>query len=287
MKIGLQQLQLGSILKNHDAAKKALLSMRQSGFDYIELNGFMIRKTPLLARLLLSLSGMGIKKSQKLGWPSLLSESKINVLSIHEDLDTLEKNMDAVKEEIKLYHPEYIVLTGMYRYPYDQEEAIGSLIVRLNRIGRALANEGTRFLYHNHSVEFQNVEGGEKAYQMLIDGLNPDWVNFEFDSYWAIEAGADPIYWMNKLGKRLVLYHVCDRGSRQKGPYLTPIIKTDALELGEGSINLPSLLDTAISNGVEGIILEQHKNYIAKDPVASISVSGKYLQDFFAKTPSK
>lgn len=276
--LGLQQLQLGSILKNETNARKALVAMKEAGFDVIELDGFMIRKTPLMAKLLLSLSGMGIKASQKLPWGDLIREAGLSVISIHEDIDTLEKNFQAVIDEINVYKPKYIVLTGMYRFPYCEEQALGSLVVRLNRIGRALRQEGISFLCHNHNVEFQTVDGEEKALDILLQGLNPEWVNFEFDSYWAIDAGADIETWMKKIGKRMRLYHICDRGNLHKGTFLTPIVKTDAVELGKGNFNLDKYIRLAKENEVDAIILEQHRNYINKDPLQSLGESAEFLK---------
>ena len=276
---GIQQLQLGSILRNESSAEHALQDLSASGFRYIELDGFMIHKTPWIARALLSLSGMGIKHSQSLDWKGLLNKSSLHPISIHEDLKTLEENFALVQEDIAAYGPKYIVLTGLYQFPYDDEEEIGQLIVRLNRLGRKLKGEGVSFLYHNHSAEFQRVSPDSAAFEMLLQGLNPDWVNFEFDSYWALDAGADPLQWMEKLGNRLKLYHICDRGCRKKGPYVTPILKADAIELGKGSMNIATYAKKAISLGVDAIILEQHRNYAGKDPIASARVSAEWLKE--------
>ena len=275
---GIQQLQLGSILRNEDSAERALRELGAVGFRHIELDGFMIHKTPMIARALLTLSGMGIKRSQSLDWKSLLNKSSLSPISIHEDLKTLEENFFLVQEDIATYGPKYVVLTGLYRFPYDDEEEIGKLIVRLNRLGRKLKSEGVSFLYHNHSVEFQRLSPESTVLQMLLEGLNPDWVNFEFDSYWALDAGADPLSWMDKLGSRIKLYHICDRGCRKKGPYMTPILKADAIELGSGSMNIAAYAEKAISLGVDAIILEQHRNYAGKDPILSARVSADWLK---------
>ncbi|MBQ7243195.1 MAG: TIM barrel protein [Bacilli bacterium] len=275
---GIQQLQLGSILRNEDSAERALRELGAAGFRHIELDGFMIHKTPMIARALLTLSGMGIKRSQSLDWKSLLNKSSLSPISIHEDLKTLEENFFLVQEDIATYGPKYVVLTGLYRFPYDDEEEIGKLIVRLNRLGRKLKSEGVSFLYHNHSVEFQRLSPESTVLQMLLEGLNPDWVNFEFDSYWALDAGADPLSWMDKLGSRIKLYHICDRGCRKKGPYMTPILKADAIELGSGSMNIAAYAEKAISLGVDAIILEQHRNYAGKDPILSARVSADWLK---------
>lgn len=279
MKYGIQQLQLGSILKSSKEAEKALASLVRAGYEYIELNGFMIRKTPFIARTLLSLSGMGIHKSQKLDWKGLIASSGLKVISIHEDLDTAEQKVNEVLAEMKEFSAKYLVITGMYRFDYSSEEELGKLVVRLNRVGRVYAKEGVQLLYHNHDVEYQTVDGDKKVIDYLLDGLNPEWVNFEFDSYWTLEAGADPLLYMDRLGKRMKLYHICDRGNLGKGPYMTPIIKQNAVELGRGNANLPGFILKAKENWVEAIFLEQHRNYVNNDPIESAVISGEYLRN--------
>jgi hypothetical protein len=96
MEFGVQQLQLGKILNKESKARTALKVMKEAGFNSIELNGFMIRKSPFIVRLLTSAYGMPIKKSFKFDWKKMLKDYDLHVISIHEDLDTLETNLDMV-----------------------------------------------------------------------------------------------------------------------------------------------------------------------------------------------
>ena len=79
------------------------------------------------------------------------------------------------------------------------------------------------------------------------------------------------------------LYHICDRGCRKKGPYMTPILKPDAIELGKGSMNIDAYAEKAIALGVDAIILEQHRNYAGKDPITSARVSAEWLKQRLGK----
>ena len=73
------------------------------------------------------------------------------------------------------------------------------------------------------------------------------------------DAGVDVPALMEKLGNRMKLWHITDRGSRKKGPYITPILKEEEMELGYGNMDLKTLAEIAKKNGVEGVILETHK----------------------------
>ena len=73
------------------------------------------------------------------------------------------------------------------------------------------------------------------------------------------------------------LWHINDRGSRVSGPSMTPILKTDSVELGAGNLLLDALMEQAKAAGVEAVILESHRNWVDKDPLKSAQVSAAYL----------
>lgn len=103
-------------------------------------------------------------------------------------------------------------------------------------------------------------------------------MNFEFDSYWPTEAGVDALALMRQLGERMKLYHINDRGTRLTGPSMTPLLKSDSMELGYGNMNLEALTDQALAAGVEAIILESHKNWVEKSPIKSLQLSAEFLK---------
>jgi sugar phosphate isomerase/epimerase len=84
---------------------------------------------------------------------------------------------------------------------------------------------------------------------------------------------------MRKLGSRMKLWHINDRGSRVSGVSMTPILKTDSMELGTGNMPLDALMAQAKEAGCEAVILESHRNWIEKSPVKSFQLSAKYLNE--------
>ena len=167
----------------------------------------------------------------------------------------------------------------MYRFDYGSEAAVKELAQRLNKTGKALKEQGIELLYHNHNCELRRTESGKRAYEILLEETDPEYVNFEFDSYWFAEGGADPLYWMRKLDSRMKLWHINDRGSRVRGASMTPILKSDSMELGTGNMPLDALLEQAKKSGGEGVILESHRNWIEKSPIKSLQLSSKYLNE--------
>ncbi|MBQ6490243.1 MAG: TIM barrel protein [Solobacterium sp.] len=281
MRKGVQQIMLGTVTKNREQAVNALVRIRNAGYDGIELNRFMIHPSSLMVRALTKAAGMPTGNGGKLDWHEMISTSGLSVISLHADLGSLERETDEVIKEAKSFNTDTVVITGMYRFDYSDESSVKDLAGRLDQTGKTLKENGLHLLYHNHNVELLQVKPGVRAYDILLGETDPEYVNFEFDSYWFTDGGADAAGWMEKLGSHMKLWHINDRGSRQKGPAMTPILKADSMELGTGNMDLDRLKDIAVGNGIEAVVLESHKNWIDKDPLKSIELSAAWLNERF------
>ncbi len=270
---------LGTVTGSESQARETLRRIKAAGYDGLELNRFMIHPSSLMLRLMTRAAGMPTGNGGKLDWHALLGESGLSVVSLHADLGFLEREPDTVIEEAKSFGTNKVVITGMYRFDYGDENTVRELAKRLNAAGEKLSAAGLSLFYHNHNVELLQVKPGLRAFDVLIGDTDSRYVNFEFDSYWFTDGGADAKTWMRTLGKRMKLWHVTDRGSRQSGPAMTPILKADSVELGTGNMDLSGLKEIALQNGVEAVVLESHKNWIDKDPVKSLEVSAKWLKE--------
>lgn len=278
-KKAVQQFMLGSVLKNETMVRETLSAMKKAGYDSIELCGFMLHPMGFMIRMLTKAAGMPVGSGGNLDWEKLVKESGLSVVSVHQDLGSIERDPKAVAEEAKKYGTDKVVITGMYRFDYGDEKTMHELADRLNKAGKALKEEGINLLYHNHNCELRKVNAEKRAYDILIEETDPEFVNFEFDSYWFTEGGADAKEWMRRLGSRMKLWHINDRGCRVEGSAITPILKTDSMELGTGNMDLDGLKAIADENGVEAVILESHRNWIDKSPVKSLEVSAKWLNE--------
>jgi sugar phosphate isomerase/epimerase len=277
MKTYVQQIMLGTVTGSEQQARDTLQRIKAAGYDGLELNAFMVHPSSFTVRLLTRAAGMPTGKGGKFDWHSLTDESGLSVCALHTDLGAVERDPEAVANETKSYNTETSVITGMYRFDYSDRSNVKKLAERLNKAGESLKAEGISLLYHNHNIELLKVGGNTRAYDILIDETDPEFVNFEFDSYWFTDGGADAKLWMKRLGKRIKLWHINDRGSRLSGSAMTPILKEDSMELGTGNMDLEGLLDIALENGVEAVVLESHKNWIDRDPVKSLELSSKWL----------
>lgn len=272
-----QQIMLGSVTKNEKETLETLNRIKKAGYDGIELNGFMIRPTSFLVRTMTKMAGMPVGKGGNYDWASLVKQAGLQVVSVHEDLGTIQRESDTVITEAKNFGTDKVVITGMYRFDYSDKNAVLKLARDLNEAGETLKQSGIHLLYHNHNCEFRKVEPGKTAYDLLIENTEPDLVGFEFDSYWPTEAGVSAISLMKKLGSRMKLYHINDRGTRLEGASMTPILKSDSMELGYGNMNLKELVTQALRVNVDAVILESHKNWIDKSPLRSLEVSSEFM----------
>ena len=276
-----QQFMLGTVMNKEAQAADTMRKMKEAGYNGIELCGFMIHPSGMMVRLMTRAAGMPVGNGGKLDWLRLVKDSELKVVSIHQDLGSVERDPGAVAQEAGRFGTDKIVITGMYRFAYSDKDAVRELAQRLNKAGDALRKEGVELLYHNHNCEFLKVAPNQSAYQLLLAETDPDAVNFEFDSYWCAECGANPLAVMNALGNRMKLWHINDRGTRQEGPCMTPILKSDSMELGCGAMPLAALTEKAKAAGVEAVILESHRNWIDKSPVKSFERSAEFLNAHF------
>lgn len=274
-----QQFQLRTVIGTQEKAENTLRLMKEAGYDGIELCGFMIKKMPVMVRALTRLAGMPMGKSGNLDWEKLIKASGLKVVSVHEDLGSILRAPEEMIAEAERFSTDKIVVTGMYRFDFSDKEEVLKLARQLNQAGKLLLEGGISFLYHNHNCEFRKVEPHKTAYRLLMEETDPDLVNFEFDSYWPTEAGADALRLMEELGERLKLYHINDRGTRVQGK-TGSILKSDSMELGYGNMNLQAMVETAGRNGAEAVILESHRNWAEKSPIKSFQMSAVFMNQY-------
>jgi sugar phosphate isomerase/epimerase len=133
----------------------------------------------------------------------------------------------------------------------------------LNAANARAASRGMRFGYHNHWWEFETMVDDKRAWDHLIDMLDPG-LFIELDLYWAKVGGADPIQVIGKLGDRLKYLHVKD------GPADDP--DKPMVAVGSGSIDIKSVLNAAT---VDWHVVELDR--CETDMFEAIELSHKYL----------
>jgi len=137
---------------------------------------------------------------------------------------------------------------------------------RLNHLGAMTKAAGMRQGYHNHDFEFgANPAGGGTYLDAMLTHTDPALVDFEMDVYWVTKAGSDPLALMAKYPGRFPLLHLKDASAPPA---------RDIVDVGKGTIDWPSVLKAARSQGLKHAFVEHDQ---PTDPLASARASYNYL----------
>lgn len=191
-------------------------------------------------------------------------------------------SMENVEKEIGLLNiigGKQVVLASDF---FVNRDAILAQCDLYNRAGKRCAEEGMRFVYHNHAHEFQDF-GGKPALEIIVENTDPELVDFEVDTMWAFRGGYDPAEVLKKFGGRVKLLHLGDfhpkyqgRRSFFDGLERDVIITGEfygkynidvATDIGEGIMDIQAILDAANQySAVEyGFVELSSANSIHKD----------------------
>ncbi|NGP45240.1 sugar phosphate isomerase/epimerase [Bacillaceae bacterium SIJ1] len=161
----------------------------------------------------------------------------------------------------------------------------------LNDYGNLCEKEGISFYYHNHFQEFQKF-GQDSAFDIMIDNTDPSLVRFEFDTYWALRGGVDPIHYLKKLDSRCDLIHQkdlpagvspvnaferLDTNEPVSMETFIPFSKQEYFtEVGHGVMNIDDILQTAKVLGyAKYVFVEQ--DLTSLNQIKSVEKSFKHL----------
>jgi len=143
--------------------------------------------------------------------------------------------------------------------PMGTLDEVRSSIEVLNKAGEACQKAGITLAYHNHDMEFQEVED-LIPYHLLLSQTSPETLKMELDLAWATKAGVDPVELFTQHPGRFPLWHVKDISKD-----LTTIEP-----VGNGSIDFKRIFAKAKVAGMKHFFVEHD---MPADPFASITTS--------------
>ena len=103
-----------------------------------------------------------------------------------------------------------------------------------------LEAEGIKLSYHNHSGEFVVMPWGSTIHGELEKRTH---MEFEIDTYWAFNAGLDPVAVLKRLQDRIRVIHLKDGFKGSKG-----------MPLGGGEAPLKDVIDYACANNITMVV---------------------------------
>lgn len=148
--------------------------------------------------------------------------------------------------------------------PQRQQRTVESVkrdAEQMNNYGKVLKKFGMKYLYHNHSFEFDKLDGGESSqYDVLLAETDPSVVIMQIDIGWAAVAGRDVIEMFKKHPGRYELWHVKDATTKNLDPNATPSQRQRAAKIvpmGQGDIDYKEVFANAKLAGLKYFVIEQ------------------------------
>ncbi|TWU56903.1 Inosose dehydratase [Rubripirellula tenax] len=179
-----------------------------------------------------------------------------------------------IAERIGLRH---VVFGYVARDQRDTIEKCQRITDAANVAAEKTRNAGMRMCYHNHSFEFAKLDDGStRAFDIFVEGFDPQFMEFELDVFWVKIGGEDPIAMMKKLAGRISQVHLKDLKPDVGTITDEGKVPTDAFqEIGDGVIDMPAVMRLAQEIGVGECHVEQDQS---PAPLESIVQSIQYLE---------
>jgi sugar phosphate isomerase/epimerase len=159
----------------------------------------------------------------------------------------------------------YLVCSSI---PVNTLDEIKTAVEVFSKSGEACKKVGVQFAYHNHTTEFDTVEG-HRPFDYILSHTDKNLVKMELDLAWATKAGQDPVELFKMHPGRFPLWHVKDLDRNTKNP----------TEVGNGYIDFKRIFDHAGESGMKYFFVEQDG---APKPLEDVAISYNNLKKILA-----
>lgn len=193
----------------------------------------------------------------------IMDAEGLTICATHIAYDRLKNDLQGVIEQHKLWNCKYVGLGAMPHEYAKSAEGYVKFAKEASEIARVLADNGLRFIYHNHNFEFMKFDG-VTGLEILLNETDPEVFDFEIDTYWVQAGGANPVDWIKKVRGRMKVVHFKDMGVDSNRQQMMT-------EVGEGNLNWPDIINACVEIGVEWALVEQ--DVCQRDPFESLAIS--------------
>ena len=185
-------------------------------------------------------------------------------------------SLKSIIADAKKFGLQHLVFGCVAKGHRETVDLVKTIAAKANGFGQMCNDAGIKLCYHNHSFEFEAIDGETTGFDVLMDELDNEKCKFELDVFWAKIGGWDPFETMEKLKGRMSQIHLKDLKADTPVNYDEGAVPHEAFEeLGDGSIDMAKVLQLAEKLGVEQCHVEQDQS---PGPIASIGQSMKHLQ---------
>jgi sugar phosphate isomerase/epimerase len=187
----------------------------------------------------------------------------LSIVITHTNPDMIRHRTDEVIENHKTLGAGYIGIGSMPGHYRGSADGVRGFIADYAPAVEKIKAAGMKFMYHNHSFEFERY-GGQSVFDLLIEGFDPQAVGFTLDTYWIAHGGGDPAAWLRKLRGRIDTIHFKDLAIAAG--------KQQMAEVMEGNLNWSAIFDACAESGVKWAFVEQDDCY-GRDPFECLRTS--------------
>lgn len=223
-----------------------LAALAEIGFDQIEAYG-------------LNTDGM-LFGMEPAAYKAAVESHGMKLVTTHSTYFTAEE-APVMIEAARAAGLEYVII------PYIGDELrrdYDAVAQNLNEIGALFKEAGIGFGYHNHAFEFDPTDDGRIPMEILIEGTDPELVDFQLDLYWVVKAGHDPMEFINKYPGRFIAYHVKDADQ-----------ELNQTTIGTGIVDFKTVLGNQETAGYEYYFVEDERT---DAPLTNVKAGHDYLR---------
>ncbi|MBK6798170.1 MAG: TIM barrel protein [Acidobacteria bacterium] len=222
----------------------------------------------------------------------ILAARKLTVVSISTGNVTIKPETEKQELEDRLKMAKWMKdIGGLYLQATDGVRAkVGvndlddfkKLGRRLTEIGkRTFGEHGIKLGFHNH---MNNLGERREEFDRIMEATDPKHLWALLDIAHMQAAGGDPVKLTRDYINRLIYPHFKDVVIHPSGPAgldgKPPRPKYDFVELGQGRVNIPAVLQIMKDYRFKGwIIIELDKSPTGRTPKESAAISKKYVEE--------
>jgi sugar phosphate isomerase/epimerase len=225
-----------------------------------------IKRIAAIGYTCVQVSGIGPVPAQKVA--DICTESGIDVVITHTNPERIKNDTSNVIAEHKLMGAKYVGIGSMPGYYSDGFADVKRFVADYTPAAEKIHAAGLTFMYHNHDFEFEKYSD-KLIFNYLLEAFPPEKMGVILDLFWVQAAGADPVYWLNKLKGRVEVVHFKDYAiiGGQRKPR----------EVMEGNMNWGTHVAACREAGVEWAFVEQEE-FNGKDPFDCLKTSFENLR---------